>query len=102
MKPVYNYIVIVDAYRAHYAAQRATAGRYRVGAHDAEQAEQLVKDIIGFGHPVVRCKCAEDDPMNVPYKTVVREVLELDPNKKETYRQEKPQHATAPRRKEKD
>lgn len=97
MKPVYNYIVIVDAYRARYAAQRATAGRYRVGAHDAEQAEQLVKEIIGFGNPVARCKCAEDDPMNVPYKIVVREVLDYQTGK---YRHERPQHATAPRRKE--
>ena len=97
MKPVHNYIVIVDAYRARYAVQRPTAGRYRVGAHDERQAEELVKDIIGFGHPVARCKCAEDDPMNVPYKTVVREVF--DPSQKGMYRHEAPQHATAPQKK---
>ena len=97
MKPVYNYLVIVDAYRAHYAAQRATAGRYRVGAHDERQAEELVKERIGFGHPVTRCRYPDDDPMNVPYKTVVREVFDSETGK---YRHEPAQHATAPRRKE--
>jgi hypothetical protein len=97
MKPVHNYIVIVDAYRARYAVQRPTAGRYRVGAHDECQAEELVKEIIGFGHPVTRCKCAEDDPMNVPYKTVVREVMDYQTGK---YRHEPAQHASAPRKKE--
>lgn len=97
MKPVHNYLVIVDAYRARYAAQRASAGRYRVGAHDEEQAEQLVKDIIGFGHPVTRMRYDDNDPMTVPYKTVVREVF--DPSKPGNYRHEPAQHATAPRRK---
>ena len=98
MKPVYNYIVIVDAYRAHYATQRSTAGKYRVGAKTPEEAEELVRKAIGFGSPVTRCKCKEDDPLNVPYKTVVRETL--DPSAKHGYRQEKPDHATAPRKKE--
>ena len=100
MKPVHNYIVIVDAYRARYAVQRSSAGRYRVGAHDAQQAEELVKEIIGFGSPIARLKCAEDDPMNVPYKTVVREVF--DPDQKGNYRHEAPQHATAPKKKTSD
>jgi len=97
MKPVHNYLVIVDAYRARYAVQRPTAGRYRVGAHDERQAEELVKEVIGFGHPVTRCKYEDDDPMSVPYKTVVREVLDMQTGK---YRHEPAQHATAPRKKE--
>lgn len=96
MKPVHNYIVVVDGYRAHYCHKRATAGRYRVGAHDEKQAEQLVRDIIGFGSVQTRCQCKDNDPLNVPYKTVVRETF--DPSQKYDFKQEEAIHATSPRK----
>lgn len=95
MKPVHNYCVIVDSYRARYAVQRHTAGRYRVGAHDEQQAEQLVKEAIGFGDAVTRMRYPDDDPKNVPYKTVVKEVLTRDGDKC-VYKQFKPARANEP------
>lgn len=103
MKPVHNYCVIVDHYRARYARQRASAGRYRVGAKTPDEARQLVKDVIGFGSPVVYFAYPDDDPKNVPYKKVVREISEGVIDGKMSFKQEEAKHATAPQeRKNKD
>ncbi len=95
MKPVHNYCVIVDSHRAGYAVHRHTAGRYRVGAHDAKQAEQLVKEAIGFGDAVTRMQHPDDDPNNVPYKTVVKEIYTGD-DKRRSWIQVNPSRANAP------
>ena len=98
MKPVHNYLVVVDHYRAHYATQRSTAGRYRVAAKTPEEAEELVKAVIGFGSPVVSHAYPDDDPMNLPYKKVMREVLADVIDGKYIYTLEEATHATAPRK----
>ena len=101
MKPIYNYLVLVDYYRAGYAQQRSTAGRYRVAAKTPEEAEELVKAVIGFGSPHVRLRYPMDDPQNLPYKKVMREVFVDVVNGRDVYRLEEATHATAPRNKNK-
>lgn len=100
MKPIHNYCVIVDHYRARYARRRSTAGRYRVGAKTPEEARQLVKDVIGFGSPVVYFTYPDNDPQNVPYKKIVKEVFEGIVNGNASFKQEEAKHATAPQNKE--
>ena len=98
MKPVHNYLVIVDHYRAHYATQRSSAGRYRVAAKTPEEAEALVKAVIGFGSPVVHYAYPDNDPQNLPYKKVMREVFADVVNGKYIYKLEEATHATAPQK----
>ena len=98
MKPIHNYLVLVDHYRAHYATPRATAGRYRVAAKTPEEAEELVKAVIGFGSPVVQFAYPDNDPQNIPYKKVMREVLIDVVDGKYIYTLEEATHATAPRK----
>lgn len=90
MKPVKNYIVLVDNHRRPQR-QRNTAGRYRVGAKTPKEAEQLLRKKIGFGAIQVYYECDADDKNNVGYKEVVKERFD---GIKLTF--EEPRHATAP------
>ena len=47
-----NFICLVDSYR-RASRQRATMGRYRVGAKNAKQARALLQKAIGFGSVMV-------------------------------------------------
>jgi len=75
MKIPKNYILLVDYYR-RLSRQRNTAGRYRVCAKTPEEAIELLREKIGFGSIQVYYECKADDKLNVPYKTVVKEVLD--------------------------
>lgn len=96
MKPVKNYILLVDAYRRP-SRQRNTAGRYRVGAKTPQEAVKLLRDKIKFGSIQVYY-CVDDtnsDPKNrqkVGYKEVVKEIS--CPH----YQQIKPVSAIAPQK----
>lgn len=78
MKPVKNYILLVDAYRRP-SRQRNTVGRYRVGAKTPKEAVKLLRDKIKFGSIQVYY-CVDDtnrDPKNrqkIGYKEVVKEI----------------------------
>lgn len=65
---VKNFIVCVDGYRRP-SRKRNTAGMYRVGAKNEEEAIKLVRKAIGFGSPIVT---REDQKQLVPYRTVRR------------------------------
>lgn len=92
MKPIKNYILIVDGYRRP-SRQRNTAGRYRVGAKAPKEAEKLLREKIGFGSIQVYYECEPDDKLNVPYKMVVKEA---------SVENKHPLHATAPRNKKRE
>lgn len=47
-----NFICLVDTYRRP-SRTRNTAGRYRVGAKNADQARKLLQKAIGFGSVLV-------------------------------------------------
>ena len=76
IKPVNNYILLVDYYRRP-SLQRNTRGRYRVGAKTPEEAVKLLRNKIKFGSILVSYKCDADNDKKagafVPYKTVVKE-----------------------------
>ena len=72
MKPIKNFIVLVDNHRRPQR-QRNTAGRYRVGAKSPKEAEKLLREKIGFGAIQVYYECDSDDKNNVGYKEVVKE-----------------------------
>lgn len=95
MKEVKNYIVLVDSHRRP-SRQRNTAGRYRVGAKTPKEAEQLVREAIGFGAIQVYYECSKNEKVKVPYKTVVKEVFEGV-----EIHFEAPRHATSPQEKHK-
>jgi hypothetical protein len=98
MKQPHNYILLVDNHRRP-SRQRNTAGRYRVCAKDEKQAEELLREKIGFGAILVYYQCRDDDKNNLPYKSVMKE---------ESYTEDgvlkvrfvEPRHATAPQPKE--
>lgn len=94
MKPVRNYILLVDNYRRP-SRQRNTSGRYRVGAKTPDEAVKLLRERIGFGSIQVYYECGEDEKYSVPYKAVVQEKL---CNGK--IRHIMPHHANAPQKKE--
>lgn len=76
MKPVNNYILLVDNYRRP-SRQRNTKGRYRVGAKSEKEAVALLRDKIKFGSIQVYYKCnpETESPKNIiGYKEVVKEV----------------------------
>lgn len=55
-RPVNNYIFVVDGHRRP-SRQRSTAGRYRVGARDAKEAEKaLRKHLNHVGSPCLLCE----------------------------------------------
>lgn len=99
MKAVKNYILVVDSYRRP-SRKRNTAGRYRVGAKDPDEAVKLLRDKIGFGsirvyYEVIPGKHDYDGPA-VGYKEVVQQVA--DRSKPGChFRYVEPHHATAPR-----
>lgn len=70
MKPNRNFIVLVDQYRRP-SRKRNTAGRYRVGAKDAKEAQRLVREKIGFGSAQVYY---ESKDVTVPYGQVMMEI----------------------------
>ena len=74
MKPIRQAIVLVDAYRRP-DRRRNTAGRYRVGAKTEKEAEELVRNAIGFGS-VSFYFWEEPDSSHkkVKYKEVVKEI----------------------------
>lgn len=65
-----NYIVLVDSCKPP-KFKHSTAGRYRVGAKNEKQAEQIVRDYIKFGSVQVYYK---DDEMIAGYMEVIKEV----------------------------
>lgn len=99
MKPVKNYILLVDSNRRP-SRKRNTSGRYRVGAKDPDEAVKLLREKIGFGsirvyYEVIPGKHDYDGPA-VPYKTVVQQVSDHSmPGWHFKYVE--PHHATAPR-----
>lgn len=60
MKPIYNYILLVDNYRRP-SRQRNTSGRYRVAAKTPDEAIKLLREKIKFGSIQVYYTC---DPQN--------------------------------------
>lgn len=98
MKPIKNYILVVDSYRRP-SRRRNTAGRYRVGAKTPEEAVKLLRAVIGFGsiwvyYEVIPGKHDYDGPM-VGYKTVVQQVWDNStPGRSFAYVE--PHHAAAP------
>ena len=93
MKQVRQAIVLVDAYRRP-GRRRNTAGRYRVGAKTEEEAENLVRAVIGFGS--VKFYYWERDNGYLPkvkYKEVLKEVAPANTG----FCYEQPRHACEPR-----
>jgi hypothetical protein len=86
MKPINNYILVVDTYRRPSRC-RNTRGRYRVGAKEPEEAIKLLREKIGFGSIRVLFKCSPDDKLNVKYKEVFFDGPDREP----------PHHANDPR-----
>lgn len=69
-KPIFaNYIVLVDCCKPS-TFKHNTAGRYRVGAKNEKQAEQIVRDHIKFGSVQVYYK---DEEMIAGYMEVIKE-----------------------------
>ena len=93
MKPVKNYILLVDFHRRP-SRQRNTAGRYRVGAKNPDEAVRFLREKIGFGAIQIYYECKSDDKLNVSYKTVVQETF--DGNQ---IIHVKPHHVNAPQKK---
>lgn len=93
MKQVKNYILLVDAHRRP-SRQRNTAGRYRVGAKNPDEAVRLLREKIGFGAIQVYYECKSEDKLNVSYKTVVQETFDGD-----KIIHIEPHHANAPQSK---
>ena len=95
MKPVRQAIVLVDAYRRP-EQRRNTAGRYRVGAKTEKEAEELVRDAIGFGSvKFYYWENPDSTHQKVKYKEVVKEIPDsrlADAN----YAYEQPRHACDP------
>ena len=75
MKLVKNYILLVDSYRRP-SRQRNTAGRYRVGAKNPDEAVRFLREKIGFGAIQVYYECKPDDKLNIAYKMVVQETFD--------------------------
>lgn len=74
MKPIKNYIVLVDNHRRPQR-QRNTAGRYRVGAKTPKEAEKLLREKIGFVAIQVYYECDPNDKNNIGYKEVAKECI---------------------------
>lgn len=103
MKPVKNYILLVDSHRdmrSKYMKPRNTAGRYRVGAKTPEEAVKILREVIGFGsirvyYEVIPGKHDYDGPV-VGYKTVVQQIYDRS-KPGYSFKYVQPHHATAPR-----
>lgn len=98
MKATHNYILLVDNHRRP-SRQRNTAGRYRVCAKTPRQAEQLLREKIGFGAILVYYQCNDDDKNNLPYPSVMKEESYIE-NNTVKMRFVEPHHATAPQKRE--
>ena len=55
MREIRNFIFVVDGHRRQ-ELMRSTAGRYRVGAKDAKEAERFLREKIRFGSPCLLCE----------------------------------------------
>lgn len=100
MKPVKNYILLVD-HRRRPSRKRNTAGRYRVGAKTPDEAVILLRAQIGFGSIKVYYECnravdARCGLREVAYKEVVEEYF-VSENGRLVTKYRPPHHATAPR-----
>lgn len=100
MKPVKNYILLVDSYRRP-SRQRNTAGRYRVGAKTPDDATELLRSKIGFGSIRVYYECDPDADARaglrqVAYKEVAQE-YRVSENGRSVVKYREPHHANAPR-----
>lgn len=100
MKPVKNFILLVDTYRRP-SLKRNTAGRYRVGAKTPDEATKLLRAKIGFGSIFVYYECDPDADTRaglrqVAYKEVVQE-YRVSENGKSVVKYREPHHANAPR-----
>lgn len=105
MKPVYNYILLVDYHRPVRLRRRSTEGRYRVAAKDEKEAIKLLREKIGIGSIQVYYRCDINDPKNVAYKTVVKEEfqsIEKDGRTIMTMVHVAPQHFNAQRKEHPD
>lgn len=78
MKPINQYIVLVDSHRKNGITcatkerlyQRQTYGRYQVAAKSRKEAKLLCQETIGFGSVHVT-KYQDPNPKTIlPYKTV--------------------------------
>lgn len=86
MKPVKQYVLIVDGWRGVIQSRnvfvkkdeplykRNTAGRYRVAAKTEKEAIELLRDKIGFGSIQVFFEDKNPKPDYIlPYKKVMKE-----------------------------
>ena len=87
-------VVLVDY---HNKYKHNTQGRYLVGAKTKEEAEKLVKDIIGFGS--VQFYFWDKNPTYIcKYKEVVMEKIDRENCKEHlTFKYVKPHHANSPK-----
>lgn len=88
MKPIQNYILLVDTHRRP-SRQRNTAGRYRVGAKSEKEAEKLLRNAIGFGSIHVYYTCETN---KIGYKEIVKEIYNEETK---NYDFETPKHTIA-------
>lgn len=92
MKPIHNYILLVDTHRRPSRC-RNTWGRYRVGAKTPKEARRMLQQAIGFGSVHVYYESKEN---LVGYKELRKETWNGSGFTLEPVR-----HATAPLPKEK-
>ena len=78
MKPVENYILLVDQHRRP-SRQRNTQGRYRVGAKSEKQAVALLREKIKFGSIQVYYKVMKPDHYAVGYKEIIKDHCKTEP-----------------------
>ena len=72
MRPVSNYILLVDAHKPPQYCHN-TKGRYKVGAKTEKEAIELLRKKIKFGSIQVCYKCEPKDT-TLKYKCIVKEV----------------------------
>lgn len=74
MKTVETFIVLVDSHRSSRLYRRHTAGRYRVGAKTAKEAEEILRSEIKFGSIRTYYQCSKDDKPRMGYKEILKEI----------------------------
>ena len=70
-----TYIVLVDTRRAWNCYKRQTAGRYRVGAKSARDAEEILRKRIGFGSVRTYYKTRPSDEPQLAYGEIIKEIF---------------------------
>ena len=74
MKSIETFIVLVDSHRSNNLYRRHTAGRYRVGAKTAKEAEEILRKKIKFGSIRTYYKCDPDNKPRMRYKEIIKEI----------------------------